>query len=358
MSKTKLNLLICPGDGIGTEISAANLKIIDYLIASDSLPLTYQTEEVGLTALKASGSTFPDSVLETGRNCDGIILGPVSHLDYPTAEQGGRNPSGGFRIGLDLYANIRPAKTRSSVPAYTSQDMDLVIVRENTEGFYADRNMFFGNGEFMPTPDVALAIRKITRQSCERIARQAFVLANTRKKKVTAVHKANVMKATDGLFLEEVRKIAKEYPQIEYEETLVDAMAALLVRQPQKYDIIVTTNMFGDILSDQASELAGGLGLAGSLNAGESHAMAQAQHGSAPDIAGQNIANPTSLILSTAMLLHWLGKRHQLPTLNRSAVALEQAIEKSLESENTRTKDLGGTLGTDAFTNAVIRQLK
>ena len=357
MGKKYLNLLVCKGDGIGPEISNANLKILEHLITKFSLPLKYQIEEVGFTALESTGSTFPDAILEISRQCDGVILGPVSHLDYPAADKGGLNPSGGFRIGLDLYANIRPARTRENLPAYTPQKMDMIIVRENTEGFYADRNMFFGNGEFMPTPDVALAIRKITRQSCQRIAEQAFLLASTRHKKVTAVHKANVMKTTDGLFLEEVRKVATQYPDVAYEEILVDAMAALLIRQPQQYDVIVTTNMFGDILSDQASELSGGLGLAGSLNAGDEHAMAQAQHGSAPDIAGQNIANPTSLILSTAMLLQWLGKRHNLSNLSKAADSLDQTVDHCLTDAKTRTQDLGGTLSTTDFTEAVITQL-
>jgi 3-isopropylmalate dehydrogenase len=355
--KEKLNLLICKGDGIGPEISNANLKVLEHLISKYSLPLSYQLEEVGFTALETEGSTFPDSVLELARQCDGVILGPVSHLDYPAPDRGGRNPSGGFRIGLDLYANIRPARTRDNLPAFTSQKMDMIIVRENTEGFYADRNMFFGNGEFMPTPDVALAVRKITRQSCQRIAEQAFILASTRHKKVTAVHKANVMKTTDGLFLEEVRKVAAQFPDVAYEEILVDAMAALLIRQPQQYDVIVTTNMFGDILSDQASELSGGLGIAGSLNAGDDNAMAQAQHGSAPDIAGQNIANPTSLMLSSAMLLNWLAERHDLADLSNAATSLEQAINLCLSKQHTRTRDLGGSLGTDAFTDAIIERI-
>ena len=357
MAEKRLQLLICPGDGIGPEISAANLRVLQHLIHSCGLGLDYQIQAIGFESLAQSGSTFQDIVLQQARQSDGVILGPVSHLDYPPAEQGGRNPSGALRIGLDLYANIRPARTRPNLPAPSRHNMDLVIVRENTEGFYADRNMYLGGGEFMPTEDVALAVRKITRHNCARIARQAFTIAKDRRQKVTAVHKANVMKITDGLFLEEVRNVAAECPEVDYEEVIVDAMAAHLIRYHQRYDVIVTTNMFGDILSDEASELSGGLGLAGSLNVGEKNAMAQAQHGSAPDIAGQGIANPASLMLSTAMLLQWLGKRYHRPQLCDAADNLEQAIDQCFAKSDLRTKDLGGELGTQAFTDEVIGKM-
>ena len=216
------------------------------------------------------------------------MLGPVSHNDYPPAAQGGLNPSGELRKRLDLFANIRPARTPDGFSPRCGARVDLVIVRENTEGFYADRNMFAGSGELMPTPDLALAIRKVTRAGSTRIAQAAFELAMRRpRRKLTAVHKANVLRVSDGLFLDCVRAVAAGFPAVAYEERIVDAMAALLVRDAGVFDVIVTTNMFGDILSDQASEIAGSLGLGASLNAGADHAVAQAQHGSAPDIAGR-----------------------------------------------------------------------
>jgi 3-isopropylmalate dehydrogenase len=227
--------------------------------------------------------------------------------------------------------------------------VDLVIVRENTEGFYADRSMFVGPGEFMPTPDLALAVRKITRDGSTRIAESAFKLAMQRRKKVTAVHKANVLRVSDGLYLECTRAVAARYPQVKYEERIIDAMAALLIRDAAAFDVIVTTNMFGDILSDEASEIAGSLGLAASLNAGSQHAVAQAQHGSAPDIAGKNIANPSSLIGSAAMLLAWLGERRGEEKLVRAAAAIEAALDRVIASPGGRTPDMGGKLGTDAF---------
>ena len=233
-----------------------------------------------------------------------------------------------------------------------------MIFRENTEGFYADRNMAVGSGEFMPTPDLALSVRKVSREGSLRIARAAFAHAATRPAgHVTAVHKANVLKLGDGLFLACCREVAADFPQIRYDEVIVDAMAALLIRDPGAFDTIVTTNMFGDILSDQASELSGSLGLAASLNAGARYAMAQAQHGSAPDIAGRDIANPASLIGSAAMLLDWLGARHELPALRTAATAIEKTIDDALAAPDTRTRDMGGTAGTGAFAQAVIARL-
>jgi isocitrate/isopropylmalate dehydrogenase len=224
-----------------------------------------------------------------------------------------------------------------------------VIARENTEGFYADRSMFLGSGEFMPTPDLALSMRKITRAGSTRIAEAAFALARQRRNKVTAVHKANVLRVSDGLFLESVRAVAARFPAVDYEERIMDAMAALLVRDAAAFDVVVTTNMFGDILSDLASEISGSLGLAASLNAGEAHAMAQAQHGSAPDLAGQDRANPASLIGSAAMLLAWLGERRGEDRLTRAAAAIEGALDRAIAAPQWRTHDLGGPLGTTAF---------
>ena len=343
-----MKILVLPGDGIGPEITMATLGVLDRANARFKLGLEWHTEDIGLKTLKARGSTLPDDVMEAARKAPGIILGPVDHLQYPPREQGGINPSGELRVKLDLFANIRPAKSRMGV-GLTGKPVDLVIFRECTEGFYGDRNMFMGRGEFMPTPDIALAVRKVTARQCERISRVAFDWARKRRKKVTAVHKANVLHISDGLFLREVRKVAGDYPDVELDEKIVDAMAALLVRDPSRFDCIVTGNMFGDILSDEASEISGSLGLAGSIMAGDDACCAQAQHGSAPDIQGQDKANPTSLILSAGMLLEWLAARHARPEFGAAAQAIEAAIDAALNSPATRTADLGGKLGTQAF---------
>jgi len=235
--------------------------------------------------------------------------------------------------------------------------MDLVIVREATEGFYPDRNMTKGWGEVMPTPDMALSTRKITRHCSDRIARRAFELAMKRRRKVTAIHKANSFHMTDGLFLECVRNVSREFPEVALDDLLVDASTAHLVRNPERFDVLVATNFYGDILSDLASELSGSLGLAGSIMASDTLCCAQAQHGSAPDIAGQDRANPTSMILSVAMLLHWMGDRHGSQPLRDAAAAMETAVDRVLADPATRTPDLGGTLGCKAFGAAVAERV-
>ena len=352
-----MKILVLPGDGIGPEITRATLDVLRAADAALSLDLEFEARDIGLASLAARGTTLPSEVLERIPEVDGVILGPVSHYEYPPREQGGINPSAELRVRFELYANIRPCRSR---PAFSilRKPMDLVIVRENTEGFYSDRNMYAGSGEFMPDPDSAFSIRKITARGSSRIARAAFLLARKRRRKVTAVHKANVIKLSDGLFLREVRNVAREFPDVELEELIVDATAALLIRTPERFDVMVTTNMFGDILSDEAAELSGSLGLGGSINAGDSHCVAQAQHGSAPDIGGQNIANPTSLILSAAMLLDWRGRRTGAQKLTTGATLVESAVEEVLENPRSRTRDIGGSLGTDAFAKAVIDVIK
>ena len=221
-----MNILALPGDGIGPEITAVAVQALERLDKRFALGLHFETRDVGLASLKKSGTTFPDAVQAACRAADGIVLGPVSHHDYPPRAQGGLNPSGDLRIALDLYANIRPSKCYEGIPHYGRTPMDLVIVRENTEGFYADRNMHQGIAEFMPTPDLALSVRKISAHASRRIAQAAFRLARRRRCKVTAVHKINVLKMTEALFLREVRNVAQEYKDVAYEEQLVDSMAA------------------------------------------------------------------------------------------------------------------------------------
>ncbi len=344
-------ILCLAGDGIGPEIMAATVQVLDAITPILGRPVVLSHAEIGFPALDKSGSTIPQAVIDQALASDGVILGPVSHNAYPPVAEGGLNPSGVLRKAMDLHANIRPAKSFDGIDSATGKPLDLIVMRENLEGFYADRNLYEGNGEFMPTEGVALAIRRITRTASLNIARTAFEWADARKAQhVTAVHKANVMRMSDGLFLDSVRAVAAEYPHITYDEILVDAAAALLVRDAARFDVIVTTNMFGDILSDLAAELSGGLGLGGSLNAGGAHAVAQAQHGSAPDIAGEDKANPVSLILSTAMLLRHLGE-------GNAAARIEQAVDKLLANAETRTMDVGGLIGCTAFTQLLCQTI-
>ena len=347
------HILVLPGDGIGPEITPHTLQVLQAADKALGLDLTFETHDIGLKSLAEQGTTLSDATLARIPEVDGVILGPVSHYDYPPRSEGGINPSAELRTKFELFANIRPCRSREGL-SILREPMDLVIVRENTEGFYSDRNMFAGTGEFMPDENTALSIRKVSAKASRRVARTAFELAQDRRKKVTAVHKANVVKLSDGLFLREVRKVAEEFPQVELEELIVDATAALLIRRPSRFDVIVTTNMFGDILSDEASELTGSLGLGGAINAGDTICVAQAQHGSAPDIAGQNVANPTSLILSAAMLLDWIGQRRNDTAFIEGGQLITRAIDRVLDNPATRTRDIGGTLGTDEFTAAVL----
>ena len=351
-----MNILILPGDGIGPEIVAVADAALTAVNKRFSLHLILDRQEAGLATLKSAGTTITDEVAAKARQADGVVLGPASTEDYPSAAEGGINISAWFRSQFDLFANIRPSKIRAGVPGHVPE-MDLIIVRENTEGFYADRNMAVGTGEFMPTPDIALAVGKATVEGCRRIAVAAFELARRRKKHLTAVHKANVLRHYSGLFLTQVDAVSKDYPDVEVDKVIVDAMAALLVRTPENFDVVVTTNMFGDILSDEAAELAGGLGLAASLNAGDEHAIAQAAHGSAPDIAGKNIANPAAMVHSTAMLLDHLGAKHGKENLVAAGQCLAEETDALLASEATRTADLGGSCTTSEFGEALVAAL-
>jgi 3-isopropylmalate dehydrogenase len=351
-----MHLLVLAGDGIGPEITAATLSVLR--AASDRFKLGLRIEEapVGHAGLRAHGSTIHADIVEKARKVDGIVLGPTSTFEFKDPAKGEINPSMMLRKSLDLFANIRPARTYAGFPLRCGE-FDLVIARENTEGFYADRNMEAGSGEVLVTKDVAISLRRITRSCSERIARAAFELAMTRHKRVTIVHKANVLKVTDGLFIEACRNVAQEFPAVAVDDVIVDAMMAHVVRNPQRFDVIVTTNMYGDILSDLTAELSGSLGLAASLNAGADHGMAQAAHGSAPDIAGKNSANPLSLILSAAMLLGWYGRRKKAKSFQTASAAIDEAVEAAIAGGES-TADIGGRLGTRETGEAVASRLR
>ncbi len=350
-----MRITVLPGDGIGPEITAATLSVLDAASERFGLGIEVEKHAAGHESLRQFGTTVRPELLDIVRASDGMILGPVATFDFKDESKGQINPSMFFRKNLDLFANIRPARTYPGTARHT-EDFDLIVVRENTEGFYADRNMEQGNGEILVTPDVAISLRRITRACCERIAHTACKLAAGRRQHLTVVHKANVLKIADGMFLDICRQTARAYPGLTVDDVIVDAMMAHVVRHPQRFDVIVTTNMFGDILSDLTAELSGSLGLGGSLNAGANHAMAQAAHGSAPDIAGQDAANPFSLILSAALLLNWRGERSGQPRYCEAARSIERAVEKAVATGRV-TKDIGGNLGTAATGKALAELL-
>lgn len=347
-----MRLVVIPGDGIGPETVSVAVEVLEQATAQAGAPLELVHELAGLESFARYGTTIRDELVETVTQADGLMLGPMTTHDL----KGQANASAFFRKHFDLYANIRPARTFDGVPV-RSKPFDLVVVRENTEGFYADRNMKSGNSEILVTDDVVISMRRITRKCCERIARAAFELAMTRRRKVTIVHKANVLKVGDGMFIDICHEVAREYPDVVVDDVIVDAMMALAVREPQRFDVLVTTNMFGDILSDLTAELSGSLGLAGSINAGDDFAMAQAAHGSAPDIAGRNIANPLSQIWSSAMLLNWYGQKHQQSVYVDVAQRLEAAMTETIRQGQV-SRDMGGTLGTREVGDAVLKNLK
>ncbi len=347
-----MKIVVIPGDGIGPETMAVANDVLQAASQKFNLNLQLEHELAGHDSLKKHGATVTDALLNKVKNADGLMLGPMSTYDFKDEAKGEINPSKFFRKSLDLYANIRPARTYPGIPSKLG-DFDVVVVRENTEGFYSDRNIESGGSEMLITPDVAISLRRITRSCCERIARSAFELAMTRGQHVTLVHKANVLNIGDGIFLEECHKVAKEFPKVRVDDVIVDAMMAHMVRNPQNFDVIVTTNMFGDILSDLTAELSGSLGLGGSLNAGKDHAMGQAAHGSAPDIAGKNIANPFSQVLSASQLLAWYGQKNNKDAFLKASTAIDRAIEEAIKTGRS-TKDIGGHLGTHEVGQALL----
>jgi 3-isopropylmalate dehydrogenase len=348
-----LKIGILEGDDIGLEVVPECVKVMRAAARKTGLEIEWREIPIGRPALDKLGYTLPPGTLEKLDTLDGWVLGPIGHQAYPKDNPKAINPHPILRKHYDLFANIRPAKSLPGVRALYP-DVDLIIVRENNEGFPPDRNVFAGSGEFRPSPDMTIGIRVITRQGSSKVARAAFELARSRpRKKLTAVHKDTVFKLGCGMFAEECRKLAKEFPDIAYNEVMVDTFAMKLVMKPQDYDVIVTTNTFGDILSDEAAGLVGGLGLAPGLSAGPERAMAQATHGSAPDIAGRNIANPYAMIVSGQMLLDWLGRKHAEPKAVEAARLMEQAVERVIRERIALTGDLGGKAGTRAMGDAI-----
>ncbi len=353
--KRAMKIGVLEGDDIGQEVVPEAIKVMQAAAALTGTALEWVPLPIGRRAFDTLGHTLPPGTLEKLEQLDGWVLGPIGHQAYPK-EPNAINPHPILRKHFDLFANIRPVKSYPALPSL-HKEVDLVIVRENNEGFQPDRNVVAGSGEFRPSHDMTISVRVITRQGSSKVARAAFELARVRRRKLTAVHKDTVFKLGCGMFAEECRKLAREYPDVAYDEAIVDTFAMRLVMTPQKYDVVVTTNMFGDILSDQAAGLVGGLGLAPGLCAGPRHAMAQATHGSAPDIAGRNIANPYAMIMSGKMLLEWLGRSHNEPRARTAAQLIEQAVEQVIAQGRALTPDLGGKARTAEMGNAIVAAL-
>lgn len=352
---TVYRLGVLAGDGIGPEIVRATVDVFTGAANKTGAKLEWIDLPMGWEGIKRYNDPLPEETVNALADTHGWILGPHDSAAYPSEHRLKLNPSGSLRHTLDLFANIRPAKTMPGIKSVVGE-ADLVIFRENTEGFYADRNMFEGHGEWQVTEDVVVTSGVFTKKAVERIAHEAFKMAMQRHKKVTIVHKANVLRLSSGLFLNVCREVAEQYPEVMVDDYHIDAMTAHLVRRAKDFDVIVTENMFGDILSDLTGELVGSLGLAPSINTNEHIAMAQAAHGSAPDIAGLNIGNPIGMILSTVMLMEWLSERHNDPKLAKMGELVEQSLYESL-TDGVKTKDLGGNASTSDFADSILLKI-
>lgn len=329
---------LIPGDGIGPEISDSLVRIF----SAAQVPVAFETENAGIQVYEKTGELIPDSLYKSVEKNKVAIKGPIT----TPIGKGFRSINVYLRKKYDLYSNIRPSKTLPGIKT-KFDNIDLVIFRENTEGLYIGEEKF----EDIDNSS-AIAIKRITKNGSYRILKSAFEYAKINNlNKVTVVHKANILKITDGLFLETAREISKNYPEIELEETIIDNMCMQLVTKPEKYKVIVTMNLYGDILSDLVAGLVGGLGVAPGANIGEDIAIFEAVHGSAPDIAGKNKANPLALLLSSIEMLKFLK-------LNEYANNIYNAILNTLEKDNIKTIDLGGEASTEQFTNAIIKNLK
>ena len=355
-NEPRYTLGVMTGDGIGPEIVPAAVRVGDAALATaGAAAIRWRELPLGLAAIDSHGEPVPASTLDALAETDGWVLGPHDSASYPEPFGSQLNPSGTIRKHFDLFANIRPAKAIAG-QASLAPGIDLVIYRENTEGFYADRSTYRGSGEFMPTPDVAIARGIITRAGCERIARAAFTAAARRRRRLTIVHKANVLRLTTGMFRDICLEVGRDFPEVSVDQYHIDAFTVHLLRHAGDLDVVVTENMFGDILSDLAGEVAGSLGVAPSLNVSAERAMAQASHGSAPDIAGQDRANPIAMVLSVAMLVDWLAGRHRDPALASAARLIEQGVDDTVAA-GISTPDLGGSATCSGFADEVVARI-
>jgi 3-isopropylmalate dehydrogenase len=339
MSDYKISLI--PGDGIGPELTEATLKILNAVQQKFDIGLDIIQVEAGDRCFEKTGAALPEETIETIRNSHVCMKGPVGETAADVIVK--------LRIMFDLYANIRPIKTYPPIPSL-KPDIDMIFVRENTEDVYM--------GIEFDLEDTAICLRVITKKNSERIAKKAFETARRRnkKKRVTAIHKANVMKKTCGLFARTCREVAKQYPDIAFNELYVDAASMRLIKEPETFDVFVTPNMFGDILSDEAAQLVGGLGMAPGANIGDDFALFEPIHGSAPNRAGKQTANPCSMILSAKMMFDWLGEQHNDPECLRAAQAIEDAVSETLRKGIT-IPDFGGDAKTIEMAEAMAKEI-
>jgi 3-isopropylmalate dehydrogenase len=332
--KRTYKIALMRGDGIGPEQTEATLKVLSALEEAAGFRMRFLEVEGGDECLKRRGEALPAETIETIRSSDACLKGPVGESAADVIVR--------LRILFDLYANLRPIKSYPGIPAMRP-DIDMLFVRENTEDLYKGYEFTVG--------DDTVALRVITKRGCLRIAEAAFKHALRRRRKVTAVHKANVLRVTDGLFRDTCREVAARYPDVDFEELYVDAASMHLIKRPQEFDVIVITNMFGDILSDEAAQIGGGLGIAAGANVGDRYGLFEPIHGSVPSKAGKNVANPTSMILSAKLMLDWLGEAD-------ASRRVEAAVYRTLSEMKVVTRDLGGTASTNEMAEAISKNIR
>jgi len=346
-----LKIGILEGDDIGREVVPEAVKVMKAAAAKTGLQVEWIPLPLGRKAHETHGHTMPDVTVEALKSIDGWLQGPIGHNAYPRNDPTWINPP--LRKKFELFASVKPVKSYPNLPS-VHKDVDIVFLREVTEGMQSSSVVFAGSGEFRPNDDISIGMRVVTRKGANRVAREAFEIARTRsRKKVTSVHKEPVFRLVCGMFAEECRKVAQEFPDCTLEEVLVDGFAMKLVMKPQQYDVVVTTNQFGDILTDEGAGIVGGLGLAPGLCVGANQAMAQATHGSAPDIAGQGLANPYAMIMSGQMLFEWLGRKRNNPQATEAAQRIARSMDRVIAEAKVITADLGGTASTSQMGDAV-----
>jgi len=350
-----LKIGIMLGDDIGLEVVPECVKVMKAAAARTGLEIDWTPLPLGKAGHEEHGNTLPAITEKTLHTLDGWIMGPIGHAAYPRNDATWVMPP--IRKKYELFTALRPSRSHPSIPSI-HKNVDIAFFRELTEGMLYSETVVAGSAELRPNDDITIATRVITRKGSNRVAREAFEFARTRpRKKLTAAHKEPVYRLACGMFAEECRKVAKEFPDVTFEEAMIDTISMKLVMNPQQYDVVVTTNQFGDILTDIGAGLVGGLGLAPGLCIGEKQAMAQATHGSAPDIAGRNIANPYAMIMSGQMLMAWLGRKHNETKAVEAASLMLKAVDKVIADGKHLTGDLGGKASTvemgDAITAAV-----
>ena len=345
----KIGVLL--GDDIGFEVVPECVKVMKAAATRSGLEIDWQTLPIGKNGHEQHGNTLPAMTEAALRDLHGWIMGPIGHAAYPRNDPTWVMPP--IRKKFELFAAVRPSRSHSNLKS-VHKNVDIVFVRELSEGMLTSGTVVAGAPAFRPNDDITVAMRVITRKGSNRVAREAFEIARTReRKKVTAAHKEPAYRLACGMFAEECRKVAREFPEVTFEESMIDTISMKLVMAPQQYDVIVTTNQFGDILSDIGAGLVGGLGLAPGLCVGERQAMAQATHGSAPDIAGRNVANPYAMIMSGQMLLAWLGRKHDEPKATTAAERIRRAVDKVITEAKCLTRDLGGNANTTEIGDAI-----